>query len=388
MFYFNGFYVLGTILGLFIPAFIFIDSLTIIFFLVVLLMLIIIGFKVLVSETAYSVSWLGKDLGIVKQSGFYWFIPFCQFKSASLKLKTCTTEKIRAFDASNIEIEVSISLVYQINNVSNVLKNVENYEEYLKLSVQSVLHAMLEEYSFIESKEYSSLLSQKLLNYTNEKIKNIGIKIIDASFFNLSVISSQNKNKDNNDKIGNIVDKIDEISSNLIRLENDFFVLETDIVEIKDNYQMRKISLKNEIEKHDELMKQVQKMIKTKIEDKEIILNDMGRIISNLKLLHDEYSNFKMKFLVIENKLNHQLERKEVEEIVDKKYYESQQQENELIHNKILRYLEKFQQDFIDLNEAVYILEEKIKNINEEGDDEIHKFKGIKPVTSVKKKRI
>lgn len=182
MFYINGFLIVFLMTFLSILILVFIQSLLGLSIFFVILIGIAIGFKIFKSENIYSISWLGKDLGIFEQSGFFWILPFSEIKSASLKLQTYTTKQIKTTDILGVPIEISGTIIYQINEPKSFFKNIENHEKFLDTQIQYALHKIIHQYSLIEMRDSFNFMTQRFLLFIQEKVNTFGIKINEASF--------------------------------------------------------------------------------------------------------------------------------------------------------------------------------------------------------------
>lgn len=135
---------------------------------------------------------LGKYVGTVKQSGFYWMLPYCRRVKLSLKKVSTTTDVVHSHDAQGDAIRLAATLTWYIQDTALAIFQVADFSALVKSKTMMVLKNIANAYP-LEAPEnqpclrrYLPALNEALKKDLNHRLVNVGIAVEEAKIVHLS----------------------------------------------------------------------------------------------------------------------------------------------------------------------------------------------------------
>lgn len=163
------------------------------------------GFKVLAPNEALVFTLFGKYHGTLKKEGFYFVNPFCfsqnpasaflrASKKVSLKAMTLNNEKQKVNDEEGNPIEISVVVIWRIQDTAKAVFSVENYMTFISTQCDSAIRQVARQYPYdvSENGDEKSLrgssqeIADVLKGELQARVEMAGIEILDARINNLA----------------------------------------------------------------------------------------------------------------------------------------------------------------------------------------------------------
>jgi len=151
--------------------------------------LLIIGFLIVYPNNSCAVTLFGKYAGTIKENGFHWVNPFFMRKKVSLRAQNFDSDKIKVNDKLGNPIQISVILVWQVNNTYKAVFEVNDYEAFVRVQTDSAVRKLagLYPYDNFDDEEVEITLRSGLheVNHAlekevSERLVIAGIKVIEA----------------------------------------------------------------------------------------------------------------------------------------------------------------------------------------------------------------
>jgi regulator of protease activity HflC (stomatin/prohibitin superfamily) len=147
------------------------------------------GFFVVNPNTSKVLLLFGDYRGTVKESGFWWVIPFLLRTQISLRAQNFESERIKVNDHTGNPIMISVILVWKVKDTYKAAFDVDNYENFVKVQTDSAVRKLAGTYPYdhYEDETASLTLSSnseevnaKLEEEISERLIIAGIEVIEA----------------------------------------------------------------------------------------------------------------------------------------------------------------------------------------------------------------
>jgi len=117
------------------------DAVYIVFSIVVILVafLMMAGFYTIEPNFAVVILLFGKYIGTDRSEGFHWANPFYSKKKLSLRTNNFDSQKLKVNDKKGNPIEISVVVVWRVNETAEALFAVEDYKTYTIVQSESAI---------------------------------------------------------------------------------------------------------------------------------------------------------------------------------------------------------------------------------------------------------
>jgi regulator of protease activity HflC (stomatin/prohibitin superfamily) len=162
------------------------------------------GYFVVNPSEARLILQMGEYMGTVKQSGFYWVLPYCRKLKISLKTYSFVSEILQTSDAKGDAILISATIIWKIQDTAKALFQISDFQSYIKSKSLSVLKNVAAAYP-LEAGEnqpslrlYSGALGEAMRKELQQKLLPVGLWIEEARITHLvyspEILSEKSKN--------------------------------------------------------------------------------------------------------------------------------------------------------------------------------------------------
>ncbi|PJK07695.1 hypothetical protein CO610_08645 [Lysobacteraceae bacterium NML95-0200] len=159
-----------------------------------LLMLIGLGgFYMLEPNQAAVVSFFGKYVGTVKDNGLRWNNPFYSKRKVSMRVRNFESGKLKVNELDGSPIEIAAVIVWQVNDASEAVYNVDDYESFVEIQSEAALRSMATSYPYdqhedgqLSLRSHAAEISEHLQKELAERLADAGVKVLDARISHLA----------------------------------------------------------------------------------------------------------------------------------------------------------------------------------------------------------
>lgn len=161
--------------------------------------LFVIAFVLMTSITivqpndSLAVTFFGKYIGTVRESGFWMVMPFSVRKKVSLKVRNFNSIKLKVNDVEGNPIEIAAVIVFKVVDTAKALFDVDKYEQFVEIQSETALRHVASKYPYDNfSEEGYSLrgnaeeVSRELASELQERLAIAGVEVIEARLTHLA----------------------------------------------------------------------------------------------------------------------------------------------------------------------------------------------------------
>ena len=116
--------------------------------LVLFTLLIVLGFVIIYPNFSSVLTLFGKYKGTIKKNGFHWVNPFFIRKRVSLRAQNFDSEKIKVNDKLGNPIQISVILVWKVQNTFKAAFEVNDYEHFVRVQTDAAVRKLAGTYPY------------------------------------------------------------------------------------------------------------------------------------------------------------------------------------------------------------------------------------------------
>lgn len=161
--------------------------------------LFVIAFVIVTSITivqpndSLAVTFFGKYIGTVRESGFWMVMPFSVRKKVSLKVRNFNSIKLKVNDVEGNPIEIAAVIVFKVVDTAKALFDVDKYEQFVEIQSETALRHVASKYPYDNFSEVGYSLrgnaeevSRELASELQERLAIAGVEVIEARLTHLA----------------------------------------------------------------------------------------------------------------------------------------------------------------------------------------------------------
>jgi len=114
----------------------------------VLALFLLTGMTVVQPNQAMVITFFGKYLGVIRQSGFYLTIPFATHRKVSLRVRNFNSVKLKVNDVDGNPIEIAAVVVFSVVDSAKALFEVDEYEKFVEIQSETALRHVASKYPY------------------------------------------------------------------------------------------------------------------------------------------------------------------------------------------------------------------------------------------------
>ena len=156
----------------------------------------ILGFKglfIVAPNDARVLTFFGKYIGSVRESGFWFANPLAKKQLISLKVNNFQSPQLKVNDAQGNPIEIGAVIVWSVVDTAKALFEVENYSQFVHIQCETALRHLASHYPYethvpgeIALRSHPGEVSTKLRAEVQERAALAGIEIIETQLSHLA----------------------------------------------------------------------------------------------------------------------------------------------------------------------------------------------------------
>ncbi|WP_019123457.1 SPFH domain-containing protein [Brevibacillus massiliensis] len=160
---------------------------------IVLVGVIASGIVVVQPNKAILLIFLGRYLGTIRESGFWWSIPFTLRRSVSLRVRNFTSAKLKVNDIEGNPIEIAAVVVFRVTDSAKATFDVDNYENFVEIQSEAAIRHVASRYPYdnFDQPGYSlrgntEEIAAELARELQERLAVAGVEVIEARLTHLA----------------------------------------------------------------------------------------------------------------------------------------------------------------------------------------------------------
>ncbi|MNO57188.1 SPFH domain / Band 7 family protein [compost metagenome] len=114
----------------------------------VIALILLTGLTVVQPNQASVITFFGRYLGVIRNSGFYLSIPFSTRKKVSLRVRNFNSAKLKVNDVSGNPIEIAAVIVFSVVDSAKALFEVDEYETFVEIQSETALRHVASKYPY------------------------------------------------------------------------------------------------------------------------------------------------------------------------------------------------------------------------------------------------
>ncbi len=151
------------------------------------------GITVVQPNKAAVVTFFGKYLGSIRESGLFLTIPFSITKKVSLRVRNFNSAKLKVNDVEGNPIEIAAVIVFRVVDTAKASFDVDDYEEFVEIQSETALRHVATKYPYDNFKEEGLSLrgdadqvADELSLELQERLILAGVEVIEARLTHLA----------------------------------------------------------------------------------------------------------------------------------------------------------------------------------------------------------
>lgn len=192
----NGFIGIAVILVLIILGvylFVVQSQLVLPIMLVAIAIVLATGIVIVQPNQAQVITFFGKYLGSIRESGLHMTYPLVMRHKVSLRVRNFTSNKLKVNDVSGNPIEIAAVVVYKVVDSAQAVFNVDNYEKFVGIQSEAGIRHIASKYPYdnfskegISLRENTETVINELMAEVQDRLRNAGVNVLEARITHLA----------------------------------------------------------------------------------------------------------------------------------------------------------------------------------------------------------
>ena len=151
------------------------------------------GFTLIQPNEARVVTMLGKFVGTVRESGFYWVLPLTMKRGVSMRIANFISDKLKVNDAQGNPVEIASVIVWQVQNPAQAVLDVQDYKGFVRIQAETALRKIASQFPYdVHGENEASLrgstseVCKALREELQTHLLSAGIVVLDAQISHLA----------------------------------------------------------------------------------------------------------------------------------------------------------------------------------------------------------
>ena len=139
-------------------------------------------------------TYFGRYIGTIRESGFWWTIPLCMRRSVSVKVVNFNSEKLKVNDIVGNPIEIAAVVVYRVVDTAKAVFEVDNYLKFVEIQSETALRHVASKYAYdsyedagaISLRGSGDVVAKELQAELEQRLTVAGVEIIETRLTHLA----------------------------------------------------------------------------------------------------------------------------------------------------------------------------------------------------------
>lgn len=151
------------------------------------------GLSIVLPNQAIVVTFFGKYIGVIRESGFFMTVPFTVRKRISLRVRNFNSTKLKVNDVTGNPIEIATVVVFKVVDSAKAVFDVDNYEQFVEIQSETALRHVATKYPYDNYEDDSislrgdvAVVSDELTKELQERLDLAGVQVLEARLTHLA----------------------------------------------------------------------------------------------------------------------------------------------------------------------------------------------------------
>ncbi|HUS60769.1 MAG TPA: SPFH domain-containing protein [Acidimicrobiales bacterium] len=145
------------------------------------------GFFVLPPNTSAVLVFLGRYVGTVKRSGWWWILPLVKRDRVSLRIRNFDSDVLKVNDAVGNPVEIAAVINWQVVDTARAVFDVEDFDSFVKIQTEAAVRHVASEYPYDDYEEGQASLranadevTATLQHELQDRLDAAGVDVLDT----------------------------------------------------------------------------------------------------------------------------------------------------------------------------------------------------------------
>ena len=174
-----------------------VSNLIIAIIIALILLVALTGFSIIQPNQAKVFTLFGNYLGVIKQEGFWFTVPFTSRTDVSLRVINFNSDKLKVNDLEGNPIEIAAVVVYRVVDTAKAVFDVEYYKEFVHTQSETGLRHIASQYPYdnfnndyeISLRQHSEEVGDELTKDLQKRLTVAGVEVLEARIMHLAYSS-------------------------------------------------------------------------------------------------------------------------------------------------------------------------------------------------------
>lgn len=151
------------------------------------------GLTIVLPNQAIVVTFFGKYIGVIRDSGFHMTVPLTLRRKISLRVRNFNSTRLKVNDVAGNPIEIAAVVVFKVVDSAKAVFDVDNYEEFVEIQSETALRHVATKYPYDNYEETGislrgdvSVVSDELTKELQERLNLAGVQVLEARLTHLA----------------------------------------------------------------------------------------------------------------------------------------------------------------------------------------------------------
>src|SRR5690606_18593341 len=142
---------------------------------------------------AQVVTFFGKYMGSIRESGLFLTIPLSLRRTVSLRVRNFNSNKLKVNDVEGNPIEIAAVVVFKVVDSAKAVFDVDDYEEFVEIQSETAIRHVAGKYPYddfndgdVSLRGNSDIVSEELAKNIQERLNVSGVEVIEARLTHLA----------------------------------------------------------------------------------------------------------------------------------------------------------------------------------------------------------
>ncbi|QPA31306.1 SPFH domain-containing protein [Thermaerobacillus caldiproteolyticus] len=160
---------------------------------IVLAMILASGISIVQPNQAKVVTFFGRYLGSIRDSGLFLTIPLTIRQTVSLRVRNFNSSTLKVNDVEGNPIEIAAVIVFKVIDSAKAIFDVENYEKFVEIQSETAIRHVATKYPYdtfenheITLRGNADVISEVLAKELQERLTVAGVEVVEARLSHLA----------------------------------------------------------------------------------------------------------------------------------------------------------------------------------------------------------
>lgn len=151
------------------------------------------GVSIVQPNKAIVVTFFGKYLGTIRESGLFMTVPLTLRKTVSLRVRNFNSKRLKVNDVDGSPIEIAAVIVFKVVDSAKAVFDVDSYEEFVEIQSETAIRHVATKYPYDSFEDVELTLRGNAEEVSNELTRELqarlnlaGVEVIEARLTHLA----------------------------------------------------------------------------------------------------------------------------------------------------------------------------------------------------------